>query len=71
MTLVMTSLPLVRVASMFVYIRARFRLALIGGSLTAQNGLETIKHFVLNERMVMFFQLNMPSERKNRIHSQD
>ena len=43
MTLVMTSLPLVRVASMFVHIRARFRLALIGGNLTAQNGLETIK----------------------------
>ena len=37
MTLVMTSLPLVRVASMFVYIRARFRLALIGGNLTAQS----------------------------------
>jgi len=37
MTLVMTSLPLARVASMFVYIRVRFRLALIGGNLTAQS----------------------------------
>ena len=37
MTLVMTSLPLARVASMFVYIRARSRLALIGRNLTAQS----------------------------------
>ena len=33
----MTSLPLARVASIFVYIRARFRLALIGGNLAAQS----------------------------------
>ena len=37
MTLVMTSLPLARVASMFVYISACVRLALIGGNLTAQS----------------------------------
>ena len=37
MTLLMTSLPLARVASMFVYIGACFRLALIGGNLTAQS----------------------------------
>ena len=36
MTLVMTSLLLARVFN-FVYIRARFRFALIGGNLTAQS----------------------------------
>ena len=37
LTLVMTSLPLERVFSMFVYLYARFRLSLIGGNLTAQS----------------------------------
>ena len=37
MTLVMTSLPLARFFSMFVYICARFLFALIGGNLTAQS----------------------------------
>ena len=36
MTLVMTSLPLALVFSMFVHIRTRSRFALIGGNLTAQ-----------------------------------
>ena len=33
----MTLLPLPRVFSMFVYVRARFRFTLIGGNLTAQS----------------------------------
>ena len=37
MTLVMTSLPLTRFFLMLVFIRARFRFALIGGNLTAQS----------------------------------
>ena len=37
MTLVMTSLPLTRFFLMLVFIRARFRFALIGGHLTAQS----------------------------------
>ena len=37
MTLVMTSLPSFTCFSMFVYIRARLRCALIGGNLTAQS----------------------------------
>ena len=37
MTLIMASLPLAHVFLMFVYIRARFRFALIGGNLKAQN----------------------------------
>ena len=37
MKLVMTSLPLARYFSMFVYICARFVFALIGGNLTAQS----------------------------------
>ena len=37
MTLAMTSIPLSRVFSRFVYIRARFRFALIVGNLTAQS----------------------------------
>ena len=43
MTLVKTSLPLARAFMcflMFVYIRARFRVALIGGSLTVPSKLE-------------------------------
>ena len=37
LTLVMTSLPLERIFSMFVYLYARFLLSLIGGNLTAQS----------------------------------
>ena len=37
LTLVMTTLPLERVFSMFVYLYARFPLSLIGGNLTAQS----------------------------------
>ena len=37
LTLVMTSLPLERVFSMFVYLYACFPLSLIGGNLTAQS----------------------------------
>ena len=33
---IMTPLPLARIASMFAHIRARFRFALIGGNLSAQ-----------------------------------
>ena len=36
-TLVMTSLPLATTFTMFVYIRARFRFALISENLTAQS----------------------------------
>ena len=36
MTLLMTSLPLSRVFSMFFYFRTRFRFTLIGRNLTAQ-----------------------------------
>ena len=46
------------VASMFVYIRARFRLALIGGNLTAQSteshrGIESGIHWQLRDNGVM------------------